>query len=330
MAATEAGLAERQMRQSRLATHGAEAYRPMTAIGSRLPLGRRDVVYQVFARLAQQVGESDSFWAGLFRTMSHGRLPRNVVINDDRLMFTARRGCVALPLSEEIISDWNRVADFFREHCNYMSDNDWERKRASGAAVAILNTPQINRQRRKARTHALPKFILTMKERFSLSASEMDDLSALLTDYYVAGKYRQEDVICNQNGGIIEIKTLTFNEVSRTFDIKQMKSRRRSGSRGAAPRGSSVSKEIYVPALAYLMRPLHTHVPDKYFEDFLKKRLKAAYTTRTAHGVVDKKEKPVSKRRITKRKLDEVPSAAASCEPGTLSAPPLLPPSDEE
>ncbi len=297
---------EADLRPSRIALRGgavavAASRRRGTTMGSRVSTSRtREAVYPMFLELAKACSTVDTFWQGFFDTMAMGRFPKGVVLRDDCLVHHSRKKTKTFELSQEVRSDWQNVAEFFRNECDIRSKRDWELRRASGEVDIQLTTAQINKRMKKDHANAIPEFTLTLRNRYELSPAEMSEVDVLLRYYSTSNLFRPGDVVYMSSGAIREIKTLVFDEITRRFTIT---------AEAKAPRYAM--KETYQDPVAYLTgAPFTKSIERKTgFHSDIRKQLEQMYAVQVA-----------ARKKLEEAVISPIPVPAITAKKGRGSA----------
>lgn len=285
-----------------------------TSMGSRMAVSKnKEPVYPQFVQIARSCQSIDTFWSHFFESMATGRLPRSVTMRDDSLIYRSRKTVTALQLTEEVCSDWQNIADFFRKNCNILSSRDWElraQQQEEANIVVELTTAQINKRTKKARTNAIPEFVLALKAKHSLTHAEMAIVESLLRHYITSNMFAPGDVVYTANNAIREVKTLVFNEATRTFSVTR-----------EAKATKTSAKEPYQDVISYLSSPPFTKVSEKGMDidKMIKKQLELLYgKSATASTAAPSRSRAQATGGAAARKQQAAASAAMTVVPGRL------------
>jgi hypothetical protein len=184
---------------------------------------KRIVEFPIFDEIMKI--ETDSYWISFFNECAIGKLPRGFKYGNNILFYRIKSKIIEVFIPEDPYESSNIIKKFVYEHSGIISPNDLNEKRnieekRIANIIVNENIQWINIKNEKEQSILISLFAEKISEYYNLSIEESKILIQIIKIGVIAGYLNNENIIMN-NGQIVEIIGLEFNEDDKTFSISK-------------------------------------------------------------------------------------------------------------
>ena len=169
--------------------------------------------------------ETDSYWISFFNECAIGKLPRGFKYGNGILFYRVKSKIIEILIPEDPSIASGIIKKFVYEHSGIISPNDLNEKRnieekRIANIVVNENIQWINIKNEKEQSILISLFAEKISDYYNLSIEESKVLIQIIKIGVIAGYLNNENIIIN-NGQIVEIIGLEFDEDTKSFSISK-------------------------------------------------------------------------------------------------------------
>jgi len=183
---------------------------------------KRVIEYQIFEEIMKN--QVDPYWISFFDDCATGKLPRGFKLVNNILYFRFKSKTLEVLVPEEPLEAEVIIKKFIFEYAGIISPKDLNEKREAEENKIIssygneLNWNNIKNEREQS--ILISSFVEKISESFNLTKESSQNLTQIIKLSIFSG-YLTSDNIIFENGNIIEIIGLEYNENDNKFLINE-------------------------------------------------------------------------------------------------------------
>lgn len=183
---------------------------------------KRVVEYQIFEDIMKN--QTDPYWISFFDDCATGKLPRGFKLVNNILYFRFKSKTLEVLVPEEPLEAEVIIKKFIFEYAGIISPKDLNEKREAEENKIIssygneLNWNNIKNE--KEQSILISSFVEKISESFNLTKESSQNLTQIIKLSIFSGYLTSENIIF-ENGNIIEIVGLEYNENDKKFLINE-------------------------------------------------------------------------------------------------------------
>jgi len=182
---------------------------------------KRVIEFQLFEDIKDI--EKDQFWITFFEDAAIGRFPRNFKYANNVLNYRNKNKSAEIMLPETPLEAGAFVKAFIYEQAGIISPLDMKEKKAidekclqDAANIEVSNWKQIKNEKQQSILISL--FVQLVAEKYDLNFEERAKLSQQIKIGLLSGYLNNTNIIM-ENGNIVDIEGLEFDDINREFNI---------------------------------------------------------------------------------------------------------------
>lgn len=184
----------------------------------------KPIVNPIFEKLANLT--EDIFWKTTFLDCARGKLPRGFTFRNNLLTFKKGNKMTCLELTTNLPESFTSTMNFFQSAAGIMSSQDRRKiKLKEEERILEQNEKDLDKEWKDIRKEnikdvLLNEFIVDICERLEFNENEKRELITTIKKGIML-KYFNNDNILMENGKIVEIDGLNYNEKKRIHEIDE-------------------------------------------------------------------------------------------------------------